>query len=93
MSEFPPVADVADVIADGEIHFRSGAGPTRRVRVKVGRPRHLSDVPGDDWLCPLWMEGFTDGVKCFEGVGPIDSLLNAMDWVRSRRRELESVRG
>jgi len=91
MSEFPSMADVEDVVADGDVHFRSGAGLPRRVRVMVGRPRHLSDVPGDDWVCPLWMEGSTDGVECFGGVGPVDSLMNALDWVRTRCEELESA--
>ncbi len=82
MPPFTPM--VEDVVADGEILFRSGSRAPTRVRVKVGRPRHLSDVPQDDWVCPVWMEGFTDGVQCFGGFGPVDSLMNAIDWVRSR---------
>lgn len=91
MSEFPPRADIEDVVADGDLQLYSGAGALRRVRVKVGRPRHLSDVAEDDWFCPVWMEGVADGVKCFAGTGPIDSLMNAMEWVRSRCEELESA--
>jgi hypothetical protein len=92
MSQFPPTVDVEDVVADGDIHLRSSAGASRRVRVKVGRPRHLSDVPEDDWVCPVWMEGVAEGVKCFGGVGPIDSLLNATEWLRSRSQEAHSGR-
>ena len=91
MSESPQMVDVEDVVADGDIQLRLVSGGSRYVRVKVGRPRHLSDVGGDDWLCPLWMEGSTDGVKCFAGVGPVDSLMNAMEWVRARCEALESA--
>jgi hypothetical protein len=92
MAEFAPMVDVDEVIADGEVRLRPASGASERVRVKVGRPRHLSDVPEDDWVCPVWMEDVTDGVQCFGGVSPVDSLMNAMDWVRSRCRELETSR-
>jgi len=89
MSGSSRMGELLDLVADGDLHYRSEAGTPGRVRVKVGRPRHLSDVPGDDWLCPLWMEGVTDEVKCFEGAGPVDSLLKAMSWVDARLGELE----
>ena len=92
MAELSPMADVDEVIADGEVRLRAASGVSERVRVKVGRPRHLSDVPEDDWVCPVWMEDVTDGVQCFGGVSPVDSLMNAMEWVRSRCRELETAR-
>ena len=92
MAELTPMADVDEVIADGEVRLRPASGVSERVRVKIGRPRHLSDVPEDDWVCPVWMEDVTDGVQCFGGVSPVDSLMNAMEWVRSRCRELETAR-
>ncbi len=92
MAELMPMADVDEVIADGEVRLRPGSGSSERVRVKVGRPRHLSDVPEDDWVCPVWMEDVSDGVQCFAGVSPVDSLMNALDWVRFRCRELETAR-
>jgi hypothetical protein len=92
MPELTARVDVDEVIADGEVRLRPVSGSSERVRVKVGRPRHLSDVPEDDWVCPVWMEDVADGVQCFGGVSPVDSLMNAMDWVRSRCRELETVR-
>jgi hypothetical protein len=88
MSVFPKLAEVDDLVADGHIDYLSKTGSPARVHVKVGRPRPVSDDPKDDWFCPIWMEGLTQGVKCFGGVGPIDSLMNAMDWVRSRYREI-----
>jgi hypothetical protein len=93
MSLFPQSAEIEDVVAEGDIRFRSSTGVTQRLRVKVGRPRHLSDVAEDDWLCPVWMEGVPDGVKCFAGIGPVDSLMNAVEWVRSRCREVGSGQG
>jgi hypothetical protein len=92
MAELMPMADVDEVIADGEVRLRPGSGSSERVRVKVGRPRHMSDVPEDDWVCPVWMEDVAEGVQCFGGVSPVDSLMNAMDWVRFRCRELETAR-
>ena len=90
MSLFPQSAEIEDVVADGDILFRSSTGVARRLRVKVGRPRHLSDVAEDDWLCPVWIEGVPDGMRCFPGNGPVDSLMNAVEWVRSRCREPDS---
>ena len=90
MSIFPTMADVDDVIAEGDLHPRPAPGVPSRIRVKVGRPRPLSDDARDPWFCPVWMEGLTNGSICFGGVGPVDSLMNAMDWVRSRFEEIES---
>ena len=92
MSLFPQSAEIDDVVADGDIRFRSPTGVSRRLRVKVGRPRHLSDVADDDWLCPVWIEGVPEGVRCFAGNGPVESLMSALEWVRSRCAELDSER-
>jgi hypothetical protein len=88
----PQQADVEDLIVEGDLQLRSESGAAAWIRVKVGRPRHLSDVAEDDWFCPVWIEGVGDGVNCLAGAGPVDSLMNAMDWVRSRCRELEHSR-
>ena len=93
MSAFPPLAEVEDVVAEGDLRLRSRAGGVRRIRVRVGRPRHLSEIPEDDWFCPVWMEGGTpEEVRCFGGEGPVDSLLAALEWVRSRSQELDAGR-
>jgi len=92
MAELTARCDFDEVIADGEVRLLPVSGALERIRVMVGRPRHLSDVPGDDWVCPVWMEDVTEGVQCFGGVSPVDSLMNAMEWVRSRCRSLETAR-
>jgi len=93
MSEIAQAPAVDDLVAEGELRFRSRTGGVGRVLVRVGRPRHLSEIPEDDWFCPVWMEGGTpEEVRCFGGGGPVDSLMAALEWVRSRTQELEAGR-
>jgi hypothetical protein len=78
------ITTVEDVVADGRWeYFKNG----RKLisRIAIGRPRpHPS---GQDWYCPLLFENETTGWKAIYGVGAIDSLMNAMTFVRHRFHE------
>lgn len=71
-----------DVIADGVWRIPKAMRKLRKGKQKtayiaIGRPRPDAD-PRGDWICPIQIEGFTMGVKNAHGIGPLDSLLNAM---------------
>jgi hypothetical protein len=57
---------------------RDRKGRRRRVRIEVGQPQPIPIDEIEDWYCPVFIEGFTGHVVPAIGVGPIDSLMNAV---------------
>jgi hypothetical protein len=87
----PRLATIEDPIADDSWAYQTAEGEKRLSRVTVGRP---APIPGDengDWYCPLFFEHVTPDIKCVVGVGPVDALMNAMNFVWDRFRELHRV--
>jgi hypothetical protein len=74
----PKLSEVTDVIAESHLEYRTLDGTKGRFLVKVGRPCPHDD----DYYCPLEVEGLFHGVKPIFGMGPVDSLMNAMELVR-----------
>jgi hypothetical protein len=53
-------------------------------RIIVGHPHPVvSQDENSDWYCPVMIEGFTSRIVPAMGIGPIDSLMNAMQLVRT----------
>ena len=70
---------IDDVIADCVMRPAKGwIKGKKKVYIAIGRPRHADD-PGDDWICPIYIEKFMKGVTNAHGIGPLDALLNAMN--------------
>jgi hypothetical protein len=70
-----------DPIADDWWKHNAGSTPGKVTRVTIGRPVPLPD--GSDWYCPISIEGFhSPKVQPSYGVGPVDSLMNAMHLVK-----------
>src|SRR5262249_49132098 len=75
----PKLLEITDILVEGRLAFRGPDGRDAYFNVRVGRP-----CPWDKgYYCPLEVEGFLEGVKPVFGVGPIDSLMNAMSPVRT----------
>jgi hypothetical protein len=75
---------ISDVIAVDDWHFKRKDGKTTRSRVIVGRPRpENKNKTTTDWVCSVFIEGVTPKVCKAMGVGPVDSLMNAMTLVKS----------
>ena len=72
--------EIADpeVIVEGHIPFRDPDGESGRFFVRVGRPFAHEGA----YCCPLIVEGLFEGVRPIFGVGPVDSLMNAMVLVK-----------
>ena len=71
-----------DPIASDVWTYTDGKGRTRKARVAVGKPQTIPNDPNGDWFCPAYVEGFTPHVIPAIGVGPLDSLMNAITIVR-----------
>lgn len=71
----PTLTSIDDPIAEDRWEYEDERGVTKTVRIVVGRPTAL---PEKDWYTPIAIEGFTPGITLAYGVGPADSLMNAM---------------
>lgn len=83
MTEIPSLDRVDDPVAEDIWSYADDSGESRVSRIAIGRPQPWpGDVQGD-WLCPIEIEHFTDGVRGIVGVGPVDALMNAMGVVKA----------
>jgi hypothetical protein len=83
METFKRQRSVTDPIASDTWTVKDDKGRQRTVRVEIGRPQPVPDDPNRDWFCAVFIEGFTGHVTPAMGVGPIDSLMNAVTFVRT----------
>jgi len=81
-STFKRQRSIADPIASDRWTFKDARGKKRTVRIEIGRPQ---PIPGDkhgDWFTPVFIESWTGHVIPAFGVGPLDSLMNAVGLLR-----------
>jgi hypothetical protein len=78
----PVIEKIDDIVAEDTWDDDKG----NRRKLIVGYP-HIIPVdagkPRPTWFCPVYIEGFTNGVRPVFGAGPVDALMNAMTLVRS----------
>lgn len=82
MDSFKRQNSISEPIASDTWTVKDKNGRKRTIRVEVGKPQQVPDDAGD-WFCPVFVEGFTGHVFPAMGVGPIDSLMNALTLIRS----------
>ena len=78
------ITDIQDPIAEDVWTLKRSDGQIVSHRIIVGRPQ--PETEGDehsDWYCPIMIEGFLPRVVPAMGVGPVDSLMNAMHLVKT----------
>lgn len=77
----PKLTQIDDPIADDRWQYMTIKGRERRVsRLTIGRPTAL---PKEHcWYTPVMIEGHLTEVTPIFGQGPVDSLLNAMTFVK-----------
>lgn len=80
--EIPHFNVIEDPVAEDTWSYVNSDGQTQVSRITVGRPRPWPGNVHGDWLCPLEIEHYTDGIHAFVGVGPVDALMNALGVVR-----------
>lgn len=77
----PKLRGIEDPIAEDCWEYITPSGKQRVSRLIVGRPVHYPERRL--WYCPVLIEGYTrPRVRPIFGMGPVDSLMNAMTFVR-----------
>jgi hypothetical protein len=77
----PKLRRIEDPIAEDCWEYITPAGEQRISRLMVGRPVHYPERRL--WYCPVLIEGYTKPrFRPIFGMGPVDSLMNAMTFVR-----------
>ena len=77
----PKLRRIEDPIAEDCWEYITPSGKQRISRLMVGRPVHYPERRL--WYCPVLIEGYTrPRIRPIFGMGPVDSLMNAMTFVR-----------
>jgi hypothetical protein len=77
----PKLSRIEEPFAEDYWEYVTPKGQKRISRLVVGRPVHYPEQRL--WYCPVLIEGYTKPrVKPIFGMGPVDSLMNAMTFVR-----------
>jgi len=93
MSDWRPRVDRVDdpLVEDHWAYQKDGLEVVSRVM--VGRPHPIPNDSQKTWYCPVSIEHHEPEVRCVFGVGPVDTLMNAMQYVRNFFNEVRpSVR-
>ncbi len=77
------IDNIKNVIVQDEWSYKTKSGESVTSKILVGRPFRIPDDKNRDWICPVWIEHFTPGIVQAFGVGPVNSLMNAMTLVRA----------
>jgi len=78
----PKLRRIEDPIAEDCWEYTTPSGKQRISRLMVGRPVHYPER--QLWYCPVLIEGYTKPrIRPIFGMGPVDSLMNAMTFVRT----------
>jgi hypothetical protein len=89
MVRVPRFRRVVDVVAEDHWSYTTKEGTPKVSRITIGRPTPWPSDDQGDWLCPLEIEHFTDGIRGIAGVGPVDALMNAIGIVQAFAEEIE----
>jgi hypothetical protein len=84
--EYPPwrkqLKEIADPVAEERFTYRTPDGKKVTSRIVIGHPRPVPKDFGDEWYCPVIIEGRYIGIKPILGMGPVTALTNAGTAVR-----------
>jgi hypothetical protein len=88
MTSIPYFEVVDDPIAEDTWSYRDRNGESRLAHVTIGRPRPWPGDSHGDWLCPVQIDDYMEGVRAIAGVGPVDALMNAMGVIQAFADEI-----
>jgi len=86
----PEIDSVDDPIAEDHWAYRDD-GQQKIAQVIIGKPQPAEGDPNGDWMCPIFIEHFTDRIVPVMGVGPADALRNAMTLVQEFEKTVGPV--
>ena len=87
-ASFKRQRSIADPVAFDRWTFKDAKGKKRMVRIEVGRPQPIPEDQHGDWFTPVFIENWTEHVVPALGVGPLDSLMNAVALVRDFQEQI-----
>jgi len=68
--------------------YTDASGARRKARLSVSRPRPIPRDPNGDWYCAIQISGWRRHVIPAVGIGPLDSLANALNVVQAFKEEI-----
>ena len=78
------ITEIKDPIAKDMWATKAEDGKPIYHRIVVGHPHpETKNNDNSDWYCPVMIEGFLPRIFPAMGVGPVDSLMNAMQLVKT----------
>ena len=87
-ARFKRQRSIADPIASDRWTFKDAKGKKRTVSIEVGRPQPTPEDKHGDWFTPVFIENWTGHVVAVSGVGPLDSLMNAVALLRNFHEQI-----
>jgi hypothetical protein len=68
--------------------YTDASGARRKARISIARPRPIPRDPQGDWYCAVHISGWKRHVIPAFGIGPLDSLANALRVVQYFTEEI-----
>src|SRR5262245_12949559 len=68
--------------------YTDAAGTRRKARIAIAKPRPIPRDPQGDWYCAVQISGWRRHVIPAFGIGPLDSLANALQAVQYFKEEI-----
>ena len=68
--------------------YTDASGKRRKARIAVAKPRPIPRDPEGDWYCAVYISGWRRHAIPVFGIGPLDSLANAMNLVQRFQEEI-----
>ena len=68
--------------------YTDASGARRKATIAVARPRPIPRDPNGDWYCAVHISGWRRHVIPAFGIGPLDSLANALNVVQAFKEEI-----
>jgi hypothetical protein len=68
--------------------YTDASGRRRKARISIARPRPIPRDPKGDWYCAVHISGWRRHIIPAFGIGPLDSLANALQVVQFFKEEI-----
>lgn len=79
---------IKNPIASDTWIYNDASGKKRKARITVAKPRPIPKDPDRTWYCAVRVTGWRRDVIPAFGIGPLDSLANGLQVVRSFQDEI-----
>ena len=88
MSRIRRLRSIPRPIASDVWTYTDASGARRKARISVARPQPIPRDPKGDWFCAVHISGWRRHIIPAFGIGPLDSLANALKVVQAFQEEI-----